>query len=63
MPIRNRWKALYDRGIFYAFKLPFVYIAVPMGFLFEYIITFPYIVMTGIDAHGKKKKSGLSKMQ
>ncbi len=63
MPLRIRLKPLYDRGIFYAVKLPFVYIAVPIGLLFEYVIMFPYIVMTAIDARSKRKKSGLPKMQ
>lgn len=39
---------------FYVIKLPFVYIAAPLGFLFDFIITFPYIVMTELDGRRKK---------
>jgi len=39
---------------FYLIKLPFVYIAAPLGFLFDFIITFPYIIMTEIDGRRKK---------
>ncbi len=34
---------------FYTVKLPFIFIMVPTGFVFEYLITFPYIVLTSIE--------------
>lgn len=40
---------------FYLIKLPFVYIAAPLGLLFDFIITFPYIVMTELDVRRWKK--------
>gem|GEM_PF-2823798 len=40
---------------FYLVKIPFTYIAVTIGFLFEFIITFPYIVMTEIDGRRRKR--------
>ena len=40
---------------FYLLKLPFVYAAIPLGFIFEFIITFPYIVMTGLDKRRRVK--------
>ncbi len=45
-PFRNLFKLLH----FYLIKLPFIYITVPAGFLFEFFITCPFIVMTFIDA-------------
>lgn len=45
---------LYRRLRFYALKLPFVYLMIPLGFLFEFIITFPFIVMVTIDARRKQ---------
>ena len=56
--VRNRLKTLYDRVIFYTIKLPFVFIAAPIGFLFEGLITLPYIIMTEIDGRHIRKKSG-----
>lgn len=46
---------IYRTFKFYLIKLPFVYIAAPLGFLFDFIITFPYIVMTEIDGRRGKK--------
>jgi hypothetical protein len=38
---------------FYAIRLPLIYALIPAGFLFEFIITFPFRVLAGLD-----RKSG-----
>ena len=40
---------------FYTIQLPLILIAIPLGFLLEFVITFPFFVFCGID--GLKKKS------
>jgi len=46
---------LYKKILFYTVKLPFIYLAIPIGFIFEYLITFPYIVLCTIDGLFQKK--------
>jgi len=45
----------YKKILFYTVKLPFIYLAIPIGFIFEYLITFPYIILCTIDGHFQKK--------
>jgi hypothetical protein len=51
-------KTLYKQFLFYTVKLPFIYIAIPTGFVFEYLITFPYMVLCVIDSLCQKKRPG-----
>jgi hypothetical protein len=46
---------LYKKIRFYTIKLPFIYLAIPVGFIFEYLITFPYMVLCTIDCLLQKK--------
>lgn len=41
---------------FYTVNLPLILITIPIGFIFEFIITFPYIVFCTLDSMGNKKK-------
>lgn len=41
---------------FYTVKLPFVYLMIPVGFIFEYLVTLPYIVMVSIDERRQARK-------
>ncbi len=50
-------KIIFKRLRFYTIKLPFVYLMIPLGFLFEFLVTFPFIVMVAIDARRKRKSS------
>jgi len=53
-------RKIYKQFIFYTIKLPLIYIAIPVGFIFEYLITFPYIVLCTLDR--PSKKDNLAKM-
>jgi hypothetical protein len=48
-------KPLYKKIHFYMVKLPFIYLAIPIGFIFEYLITFPYLILCAIDSFSQKK--------
>jgi hypothetical protein len=48
-------KPLYKKIIFYTVKLPFIYLAIPIGFIFEYLITFPHLILCTIDSFSQKK--------
>lgn len=48
--IRKTFKQLY----FHVIKLPLIYVAISIGFIFEYLITFPYIVLCTLDSVSKK---------
>lgn len=48
----NLFKKLY----FYLVKLPFVYILVTIGFVFEFVATFPFVVMVSIDTYRRKNR-------
>lgn len=54
--IRNV-KQLADIAHFYTIRLPFVCVMVPVGFLFEFLVTFPYIVLTAIDGRRQAKRT------
>ena len=41
---------------FYMLKLPFVYIMIPIGFVFEFLTTFPFAVMVSIDGFRRKNR-------
>jgi len=43
---------------FYCIKLPLIFIMIPIGFIFEYVITFPFIVLTALDRNPSKKRRG-----
>lgn len=34
---------------FYAVKLPFIYLMIGLGFVFEFLLTYPYIILVAID--------------
>ncbi len=42
---------------FYLVRLPFIYLAIPIGFIFEFLITFPYVVMCEIDRKCRQKRN------
>lgn len=42
---------------FYTVNLPLILITIPIGFIFEFIITFPYIIFCTLDSTGKGLKS------
>jgi len=46
-------RKIYKQFVFYTIKLPLIYIAIPVGFVFEYLITFPYIVLCTLDSMSK----------
>ncbi len=48
----NMLKILY----FYLVKLPVVYILVTIGFVFEFLTTFPFVVMVSIDTYRRKNR-------
>ena len=42
---------------FYALQLPFVYSMAAIGFVFEFLMTFPFAIAASIDARrGNRKK-------
>lgn len=41
---------------FYTVNLPLIFITIPIGFIFEFIITFPYIIFCTLDSMGKELK-------
>ncbi len=41
---------------FYTVNLPLILITIPIGFVFEFIITFPFIVFCTIDGMGNRGK-------
>ena len=45
----SKIKKIYKQIIFHTVKLPLIYISIPVGFVFEYLITFPYIVLCTLD--------------
>jgi len=49
---------LYKKVLFYTVKLPFIYIAIPTGFIFEYLITLPFILLCAFDSISQNKKRG-----
>ena len=34
---------------FYAVKLPFIYLMIGLGFVFEFLLTYPYMILVAID--------------
>jgi hypothetical protein len=49
--MRTRW----NKFVFYAVKLPLIFITIPIGFLFDFLITFPSIILCSLDARLKNK--------
>ena len=41
---------------FYTVNLPLILITIPIGFIFEFIITFPFIVFCALDRMENKEK-------
>ena|GEM_PF-2956586 len=54
--MNDQIRKIYRTLHFYVIKLPFIYITVPIGFLFEYLVTFPYIIMVSIDTHRQNRR-------
>ena len=42
-------KPLVKKGLFYIFKLPGMYLLIMIGFLFDFIIHFPFRFMLAVD--------------
>jgi len=40
---------MYEKVIFYVLKLPLIYILIISGFIFEFIIGLPFLVLCAID--------------
>jgi len=34
---------------FYLIRLPLIYALIPIGFIFEFVVTFPFMVLTRLD--------------
>lgn len=34
---------------FYAVKLPFIYLMIGLGFVFEFLLTYPFMILVAID--------------
>ena len=49
--IRTQWK----RFVFYTLKLPLIFITIPVGFIFDFLVTFPSIILCNIDARLKTR--------
>jgi hypothetical protein len=49
--LRIRWK----KFVFYAVKLPLIFMTIPVGFLFDFLVTFPSIILCSLDARLKNK--------
>ncbi len=49
--IKTRWKQF----VFYTVKLPLIFITIPVGFIFDFLVTFPSIVLCSLDARLKNK--------
>ena len=50
----GRIKKTFKQIYFCVIKLPLIYIAISIGFIFEYLITFPYIVLCALDRVSQK---------
>lgn len=55
----------HDRGVgqkivFYLFKLPFILVAIIIGFLFEFLLELPFMVMCKLDRTLDDQQSGHS---
>jgi hypothetical protein len=46
--IRENWH-MYDRIRFHLVKLPFILLLITFGFIFEFLITLPFIVLCTLD--------------
>ncbi len=50
--MRQTYKNLY----FYIIRLPLIYILIFAGFIFEFLVTFPFWVLTSLDRHRSKRR-------
>jgi len=41
---------------FYLIRLPLIYALIPIGFIFEFVVTFPFMVLTRLDRDRAPKK-------
>jgi len=42
---------------FYTVNLPLIFFMIPVGFIFEFIVTFPFIIFCTLDSMGNRKKT------
>ena len=47
-----------ERIHFYLIRLPLIYALIPIGFIFEFLVTFPFMVLTRLDRDRAPKKRG-----
>jgi len=47
---------------FYTINLPLIFITIPIGFIFEFIITFPFIIFCMVDSLGQKKRTKINQL-
>ncbi|RJP94950.1 MAG: hypothetical protein C4518_02195 [Desulfobacteraceae bacterium] len=50
-------KKTYAQFIFFFLKLPLIYITLAVGFVFEYLVSFPYIILCTMDSISIRKKN------
>jgi hypothetical protein len=46
---------MYDRITFYLVKLPFILLLIIFGFIFEFLITLPFLVLCSLDSYFRGK--------
>jgi hypothetical protein len=51
-------KKNYHVIIFYVIKLPLIYLTLAIGSIFQFLITFPYILICFLDGISTEKKAG-----
>jgi len=51
-------KKNYHAMVFYAIKLPLIYLTLAIGFIFQFFITFPYMLICILDGMSTEKKTG-----
>lgn len=56
--LSDRLYKIYKTLHFYCIKLPLIFIMIPIGFIFEYVITFPFIILTALDRNSSKRRRG-----
>ena len=47
-------RQIYKKLYFYLIRLPLIYILIFTGFVFEFLVTFPFRVLASLDRHRSK---------
>jgi hypothetical protein len=56
--MRPAIKKNYHAIIFTTIKLPLIYLTLAIGFIFQFFITFPYLLICFLDGMSTEKKTG-----